>query len=252
MLTDDEGFAIMKLLLSLFIPTMFAIMWLVESRQPARQYVAVKHWSLWGAAFFFLAIATAAVTPLLWSSIGLSSIRVFDLSAIGLWGYPLGVLLTSGIAYWWHRAEHRFDILWRATHQLHHSAQRVDVPGAFYTHPLEVVVKTTLGILVGTVLLGLAPLAAALSSLTIAFISIFQHWNINTPRWLGWFIPRPEMHGLHHEFGIHGRNYGDLPLWDILFGTFDNPQTFTGRVGFEPEASQRVGTMLLMRDVHAA
>jgi sterol desaturase/sphingolipid hydroxylase (fatty acid hydroxylase superfamily) len=241
----------MKLLLSLFIPAAFALMWLVESLRPARPYVAVKRWPLWGAAFFFLVMATATVTPLVWANIGLSSVRVFDLSSLGLWGYPLGLLLTSGIAYWWHRAEHRFDFLWRATHQLHHSALRVDVPGSFYTHPLEVVVKSTLGILISTVLLGLAPLAAALSSMTIAFISIFQHWNINTPRWLGWFIPRPEMHGLHHEFGIHGRNYGDLPLWDMLFGTFENPQTFAGRVGFEPEASKRVGAMLLMRDANA-
>jgi sterol desaturase/sphingolipid hydroxylase (fatty acid hydroxylase superfamily) len=241
----------MKSLLSLFIPVVFVIMWLIESRWSKRPYVPVRDWKLLGAVFFIVVMITATITPLIWAKLGLSSLRVFDLSALGFLGYPLGLLITTGIAYWWHRAEHRYDFVWRMTHQLHHSALRVDIPGAFYTHPLEVVVKSTLGILVSTVLLGLAPLAAAAVSMTVAFISIFQHWNISTPQWLGWIIPRPEMHGLHHEYGIHARNYGDLPLWDMVFGTYHNPQDFTGRVGFEPAASERVVDMLLMRDANA-
>lgn len=134
-------------------------------------------------------------------------------------------------------------------HQLHHSALRVDIPGSFYSHPMEVVIKTTLGVLVGTVLLGLTPFVASMVSATIALLSIFQHWNIHTPRWLGWFIPRPEMHGLHHERGVHARNYGDLPIWDMLFGTYVNPQHFDGQVGFDQEQSRRLKDMLLMRNV---
>jgi sterol desaturase/sphingolipid hydroxylase (fatty acid hydroxylase superfamily) len=241
----------MKLILSLTIPVIFVVMWLIEARGPARPYVPVKRWKLLGAVFFFIVMITASITPLIWSTLGLTSLRVFNLSSLGFWGYPIGLLLVSGIAYWFHRAEHRFNFLWRMTHQVHHSALRVDIPGAFYTHPLEVVVKSTLGILVSTVFLGLAPIAAALVSTTIASISLFQHWNIHTPRWLGLFIPRPEMHGLHHEFGIHARNFSDLPLWDIVFGTYANPQTFTGRVGFEPPAAMRIGAMLCMRDVNA-
>jgi hypothetical protein len=42
----------------------------------------------------------------------------------------------------------------------------------------------------------------------------------------------------------------DLPLWDMLFGTFQNSQTFDGKVGFRNSASARIGDMLLMRDVH--
>ncbi|HDZ57249.1 MAG TPA: fatty acid hydroxylase family protein [Pseudomonas xinjiangensis] len=240
----------MKALLSLIIPLSFAFMWLVEARWPARQYVSVKAWHLIGAVFFIGVMLVASATPFVWAKVGLSSLQVFDLSGLGWWGYPVGLLLTTGIAYWWHRAEHRFDLLWRVTHQLHHSALRVDIPGAFYTHPLEVVVKSTLGILVGTVLLGLMPLAAATVSLTVAFISLFQHWNIATPRWLGWFVPRPEMHGLHHEYNVHARNYAELPLWDMLFGTYSNPDSFTGRVGFDVEPSGRIIDMLLMRDVN--
>lgn len=243
---------IMKLALTLMTPALFVLMWLIEARWPARAYVPVKRWQLFGVIFFFVVMITATVTPLWWSKLGLTSIRVFDLSDLGFWGYPIGLLLVTSISYWFHRAEHRFDAIWRMTHQVHHSALRVDIPGAFYTHPLEVVVKSTLGILVSTALLGLAPLAAALVSTTVAFLSLFQHWNIHTPRWLGFFIPRPEMHALHHEFGIHARNFGDLPVWDIVFGTYANPAHFSGRVGFEPQASKRIVTMLLFQDANRA
>lgn len=61
---------------------------------------------------------------------------------------------------------------------------------------------------------------------------MFQHANIRTPRWLGYLIQRPESHAVHHGRGIHRYNYADLPLWDIIFGTFRNPETATGEVGF--------------------
>lgn len=240
----------MKILLSLSVPLAFLLMWLIEARWPARAYVPVRRWKLTGALFFLAVIGIASLTPLFWNWAGLTSLQVFDLAELGLWGYPLGLLLSSFLGYWWHRAEHRFDPLWRAAHQLHHSALRVDIPGAFYSHPLEVLVKSTLGILVSVVLLGLAPLAAVLVSLTLALLALFQHWNIHTPRWLGWVVPRPEMHAAHHEYQVHGRNYGDLPLWDLLFGTFHNPPRFEGRVGFDAPASARLGDMLLMRDVN--
>jgi hypothetical protein len=81
------------------------------------------------------------------------------------------------------------------------------------------------------------------------FSAMFQHANLNTPAWMGYFIQRPESHGIHHERGIHRYNYSDLPLWDIVFGTFRNPKTFAGEVGFEWGSSRRVGALLLGRDV---
>ena len=74
---------------------------------------------------------------------------------------------------------------------------------------------------------------------------------MRTPRWVGWFFQRPEMHRIHHEHGRHRNNYGDIPWWDMLFGTYENPP----RVGWPPAASttrreQRLGDMLPCRDVH--
>ena len=79
---------------------------------------------------------------------------------------------------------------------------------------------------------------------------MFQHWNIHTPRALGYFVQRPESHCLHHQRNVHARNFGDLPLWDMVFGTFHNPKRFEGTVGFDGSRSTRLVDMLLMRDVN--
>jgi sterol desaturase/sphingolipid hydroxylase (fatty acid hydroxylase superfamily) len=173
-----------------------------------------------------------------------------DGTQLGWWGFPIGVLLTSLLHYGWHRAEHGSDFLWRLGHQLHHSPTRVDIAGAFYAHPFEVVMKTLISLAVNVWLLGLVPVVATSVTTLLAVLSLFQHWNIHTPEWLGWIVPRPEMHALHHERDVHARNYGDLPLWDLLFGTFSNPKAFEGQVGFDPERATRLKDMVLMRDVH--
>jgi sterol desaturase/sphingolipid hydroxylase (fatty acid hydroxylase superfamily) len=101
------------------------------------------------------------------------------------------------------------------------------------------------------IVLGLDPLAAALVGYVAAFYGMFQHWNVRTPRWLGYVIQRPEAHCEHHRLGVHADNYGDLPVWDVMFGTFRNPDRFEGRCGFESPADRRVWSMLAWRDVNA-
>jgi sterol desaturase/sphingolipid hydroxylase (fatty acid hydroxylase superfamily) len=78
---------------------------------------------------------------------------------------------------------------------------------------------------------------------------MFQHANIKTPRWLGYIVQRPESHCVHHERGVHRFNYSDLPLWDMVFGTFRNPAEWRGEAGFYKGASSRILAMLLGRDV---
>ena len=141
-------------------------------------------------------------------------------------------------------------LLWRLTHQLHHSPQRVDIPGSVLFHPTEMVAQVLLQLFVTLIVLGLDPLAAALTGYVAAFYGMFQHWNVHTPRWLGYLIQRPEAHCEHHRLGVHAFNYGDLPIWDLLFGTFRNPAHFEGRCGFEEPADRRLGAMLAFRDVN--
>jgi sterol desaturase/sphingolipid hydroxylase (fatty acid hydroxylase superfamily) len=62
-------------------------------------------------------------------------------------------------------------------------------------------------------------------------------------------VQRPESHTEHHAKNIHAGNYSDLPLFDILFGTFKNPKTYSHETGFYNGASGRVKEMLLFKDV---
>jgi len=111
-------------------------------------------------------------------------------------------------------------------------------------------VQVLLQLFVTVLVLGLDPLAAALTGVVAALHGIFQHWNVHTPRWIGYFVQRPEAHCLHHERGVHGRNYSDFPLWDMLFGSFDNPASFSGECGFDAPADRRLGAMLAWQDVN--
>src|SRR3546814_7488520 len=77
---------------------------------------------------------------------------------------------------------------------------------------------------------------------------MFQHANIKTPHWLGYLIIRPESHTLHHQRGVHRHNYCDLPLWDMIFGTFRNPRYWEGEAGFYDGASRRIGAMLIGKE----
>ena len=151
-------------------------------------------------------------------------------------------------AYWWHRSMHRHTPLWRLLHQMHHSSERLDLVSAFWFSPLDMVTWTLLPSLV-LALLGVPAQAATITLLSITFLAMFQHANVRTPAWLGYFVQRPEMHTVHHARGVHHYNYADLPVFDMLFGTFRNPNGYEYETGFWHGASARVADMLLLRDV---
>jgi sterol desaturase/sphingolipid hydroxylase (fatty acid hydroxylase superfamily) len=85
--------------------------------------------------------------------------------------------------------------------------------------------------------------------LIVTFMGIFQHTNVKTPQWLGYLIQRPESHTIHHARWMHRSNYSDLPLIDMLFGTFENPKTYQHETGLHPGASGRLFDLLSLRDV---
>ncbi len=215
----------------------------------ARPLPEVANWRLKGLAFTFLYFSAATFAPLMWDG-WLGQYQLFDGSSLPLWGQILGgfLLLEFGI-YAWHRTMHNVTPLWRWFHQLHHSAERVDIWGAFYFHPFDMLGWAFLGSLCLVLGFGISAEAAIFINVAATFCSMFQHANIRTPRWLGYFVTRPESHSLHHERGVHARNYGDIPVYDMLFGTFENPRTFDGEVGFHDGGSSRIGAMLIGREI---
>ena len=119
---------------------------------------------------------------------------------------------------------------------------------AYWFSPLDMVAWTLLPSVILTIL-GVPPAAATMTILIVSFLSTFQHANVRTPRWLGYLVQRPESHTVHHARGIHRHNYADLPVFDLLFGTFRNPRRHEHETGFWHGASARVTDMLLLRDV---
>ena len=168
-----------------------------------------------------------------------------------MWGIPLAFFGVSFVSYLIHRANHRFDILWRGLHQMHHSIERVDMPGWTVGHPLEAFVFTAATTVTAALVLGVEPVAITIAGIISGVMNMFEHWNVPTPRWVGYIVQRPEQHCLHHERGIHARNYsGDIALWDIIFGTFVNTPKFDGEVGFGHSSVNAIPAMLLFRDVN--
>lgn len=235
------------------VPATYLAMLAIEAAAPARPQPPVRGWRALGLVFLVINGLVSTLTPLLIPASWLEAHRLLNGEPLGVvGGVIVGYVALSFVSYLWHRSAHRFDGMWRTFHQLHHSPRRVDMSGSMLFHPLEMIVFTLMGVGVTTLVLGLDPLAAAITGYVAAFYGMFQHLNVRTPRWLGYVIQRPEAHALHHERGIHGRNYADLPIWDILFGSFHNPATFEGDVGFDPPADRRLLAMLAFTDVNAA
>ncbi len=235
--------------ISLTVFAVYALLIIVEALFPARELPRSPWWQARGLVAFFVFFFLSSYLPLWWGAT-LAEWQLLDLTALGKWGGAVvGVLLYECGVYFWHRSMHRSNFLWRFFHQMHHSAERVDSYGAFWFSPLDMVGWTALSSFCLTLIIGITPEAAVMVLYITTFMGIFQHSNIRTPRWLGYIVQRPESHSYHHGRGIHAYNYSDLPLFDIIFGTFKNPEEFAQANGFYDGASLRLKDILLGRDV---
>jgi sterol desaturase/sphingolipid hydroxylase (fatty acid hydroxylase superfamily) len=235
--------------ISLTILAMYGALMLWEAIFPGRRLPYVKYWVLRGIIAFFIFFFISSYLPLIISPF-LEPFRLFDLTEINVVAATIvGVLLYEFGVFAWHYCLHKYDFLWRTFHQMHHSAERLDTYGAFFFSPLDMIGWTVLSTVCFSLIVALTPQAITIVLLLTTFMSIFQHANIKTPHWLGYIIQRPESHTHHHATSIHKSNYSDLPLFDIVFGTFYNPKEFEHETGFYNGASERIGEMLLWKDV---
>ena len=233
---------------SLAVLAIYAVLMAWESVRPAQALPRVRGWRLRGLLSFGVFFYLSSYLPLLWDET-LVSYRLFDLTSLGTLGGTVVALMVYELGvYLWHRALHS-DVLWRPFHQMHHSAERMDTFGAFYFSPLDMVGWTFLGSLALSLIVGVTPQAVTATVLITTLLGIFQHTNVRTPRWLGYIVQRPESHSVHHERGKHRSNYSDFPIYDMLFGTFENPESYVEETGFYDGASARVLDMLVMKDV---
>jgi len=238
------------LLMTVMLSTV-VFMAVAERIWPARQFPSVRGWVWIGIGvmvlFFTVANIWSLVVPRTW----LRDRRLLNGEPWGVaGGIAVWYVFNTFVTYWYHRFQHQFSFSWRMLHQLHHGVPRIDIPGALVAHPLDVIVSTTLSIFVTAFLLGLDPRAVAIVSVLQFFMALFVHWNVRTPKWVGYFIQRPEEHVLHHQRGVHAGNYSDWPLWDKVFGTYRQPVEGPVQIGYERARFAEQLKMLAFVDVN--
>ncbi|MBC8041959.1 MAG: sterol desaturase family protein, partial [Rhizobacter sp.] len=219
-----------------YIFGIFAFCFVLERIIPGWKLPKVATWTFRVLIINAAQIAIVLVAGITWEK-WFSSWSVFHLSEFvsPVVGGIIAYIIATFIFYWWHRWRHEVDFLWKGFHQIHHSPQRLEVITSFYKHPLEMTVNSIIGSLLVYTFLGLNLEGGAIYTFCTAIGEFFYHTNVKTPRWIGYFFQRPEMHRIHHEYGKHKNNYGDIVWWDMMFGTYENPKEFTTSCGFDQE-----------------
>ncbi len=130
------------------------------------------------------------------------------------------LLLGDLSVYWFHRASHRFEFLWRF-HAVHHTAEQLDWLAAHREHPVDGIL-TQLFINLPGIMMGFD--FATLSSFIVfrGLWAIFIHSNARLPLGpLGSLFGSPQWHRWHHAKhpGVVA-NFANLSPWcDFLFRT---------------------------------
>jgi sterol desaturase/sphingolipid hydroxylase (fatty acid hydroxylase superfamily) len=227
----------------------FLVFAAIEMIARRRAFPDVRFWRLMGVLSFILYFAIATFAPFLWDA-WLGSHQLINASKLPFIAQiVIGFFVVEFAIYFWHRAMHSWDPLWRVTHQMHHAAERVDIWGAYYFHPIDMLGWALLASLCLVGIVGLTPEATLVVAVATTIPGMFQHLNIRTPHWLGYIVQRPESHMIHHQRGVHAYNYGDIPLPDMIFGTFRNPREWEGENGFHPGSTRKIWPMLFFRKI---
>lgn len=164
-------------------------------------------------------------------------------------GAFLAYFIFTFAVYWWHRARHASDFLWKTFHQLHHSPKRIETLTAYYIHPLDLLANLIISNTIVFIILGLDAEGAAWYTTITGIAGFIIHANIHLPRQVGYVFQTPEMHRLHHKSDHHANNYSDIVWWDMIFGTYENPKTNIEQCGFSEKSEEKIFSMLLTRDI---
>ncbi len=235
---------------SIMVVAATALFFAAERIFPGRKLPSSRGWYWRALLLNLMQLAITLATARLW-------IQVFgETSVLQLrtWHMPLaegfiGWFVGTFFFYWWHRIRHAKGF-WLVFHQIHHSPSRIEVVTSFYKHPVEIFSDAVLSALILYPLLGCSMMGAFWYNFFGATGEYFYHANVKTPRWLRYFIQTPELHSIHHQYDVHKYNFGDIPLWDRLFGTYKDATHFVDRCGFPDGAEQKLGDMLRFKDVY--
>ena len=175
----------MELLILLVIITVFLCVFTLEVIAPASKSICDRRWMILASGIsVFQSVTTIGAGILfveLFDDISLLNGKQLNIIVQGV----IGFLLTSFVAYWWHRAMHKNNFLWRTFHQLHHSPRRIEALTSFYMHPFDGFAATLLNGICCYTILGLDAFGTGVSLLLAALYNIFIHADLKTPYWVG-------------------------------------------------------------------
>lgn len=137
-------------------------------------------------------------------------------------GMVLDFLLLDFWIYWWHRANHRWPLLWRF-HAVHHLDEMLDTSSALRFHVGEVVLSSL--VRAGVIFALAIPVRSVVAfEALIAVTTLFHHSNLRLPRGLervlSCIIVTPSIHWVHHHAIRRDTdsNYSTvLSIWDRIF-----------------------------------
>lgn len=137
----------------------------------------------------------------------------------------ISLLLIDLFMYWWHRANHENNFLYKF-HNLHHLEKDLNSTSAIKFHFMEIIISSFVRLLV------LLPLGVDRKHIDtyekiLSLVIAFNHSNINisneTNLLFNMLIVSPKMHRIHHSDNVieSNSNYSAvLSIWDILFDSY--------------------------------
>ena len=211
----------------------------------------------WGRnlSFFALNIALSSVFVLpvtIWAAFHAPWSRDALLPfSVPVWAWlPLDIVLLDFWIYWWHRANHRWPVLWHF-HEVHHRDRHLDATTALRFHFGEVALSAL--VRAGAIMAFAIPLTSVIAfEILLIVATVFHHANWRVPaeleRRLARVIITPSRHWVHHHRvqADTDSTYGSIfSFWDRLFGT----TTATLRVPLMPlgvEGREEAGLIALI------
>jgi sterol desaturase/sphingolipid hydroxylase (fatty acid hydroxylase superfamily) len=221
----------LRFILPLALIALFLLLLALEAALPLRRRTRARR-QRWPVNFALtagvmavglLVVRPVALAVIFWAGDrNLGLLRLVSLPPLA--AILVGLVLMDLTFYWWHRANHRFFLLWRF-HGVHHLDPDLDVTSATRFHFGEVLYSTVFRILqVG--LLGVDVFTFLLYEVAYQGANMLQHANLRLPllleRALNKVLVTPRMHGIHHSVVSKevGSNFSVVfRWWDVLHRT---------------------------------
>lgn len=137
----------------------------------------------------------------------------------------IGFILLDVFMYWWHRANHEINFLWKF-HRFHHKDEKLNSTSAVRFHSVELILSYAVKFGLFS-LLGLNVAAVVLHAIVLFPVIVFHHSNVSISKSaddaVKLIFVSPLMHRIHHSKDVSetNSNYGSVfPYWDRLFGSY--------------------------------